>query len=120
MSPAAGVSPLAAAAWPFTERAILEVCFGVANALECMHQANMAHNDIKPHNSNQQRQFTYCIDIITTSLAVVCFCVCAVLLDDSFKPVLMDLGSAGPAKIPVRSRSTALEVPPTRHNQRTC
>lgn len=66
----------------FTEECLLNLFLGICEAVAVMHSANppIAHRDIKPHN---------------------------VLLDRDLTPVLMDLGSAAPARMSVSNMKEA-------------
>ena len=70
--------------WPFPERELVRVGLGTALGLAAMHSKGYAHRDVKPHN---------------------------VLLDSrDGTPVIMDLGSAAPARRDVVSKKDALDV----------
>jgi len=69
--------------WPFTEFRALNMIMGVAKGLHFMHSKNMAHSDVKPHN---------------------------ILINNSDKPVIMDLGSVTTAKRQINTRKDALNV----------
>ena len=69
--------------WPFTEFRALNMIIGVAKGLHFMHSKNMAHSDVKPHN---------------------------ILINNSDKPVIMDLGSVTTAKRQINTRKDALNV----------
>mmetsp|Transcript_16582 Transcript_16582/g.24947 ORF Transcript_16582/g.24947 Transcript_16582/m.24947 type:complete len:537 (-) Transcript_16582:176-1786(-) len=66
--------------WCFNERQALEIILGTARALIALHDSQVLHNDMKPHN---------------------------ILLTDDMQPVVMDLGSSGPY-MQVRTRREAL------------
>lgn len=68
------------AAWPFPEARALHILRGVCRGLDAMHQAGVAHRDIKPHN---------------------------ILLDHESNAVIMDLGSVTKARVVVTSRRQA-------------
>ena len=78
-----GGGPQTPRRWPFPERALLKVLAGTAAGLRAMHRAGYAHRDVKPHN---------------------------VLLTDAGAPVLMDLGSAAPVRVEVRSHREAMNL----------
>ncbi|EWM20724.1 serine threonine kinase isoform cra_a [Nannochloropsis gaditana] len=68
--------------WPFTEREVLRTFFGICQGLLALHEHDIAHWDIKPHN---------------------------VLLSDQGQPLLMDFGSCcSPATQTVTERRAAL------------
>jgi len=69
--------------WPYTEFRALNMIMGVAKGLHFMHQKNMAHSDVKPHN---------------------------ILINNEDKPVIMDLGSTTTAKRQVNTRKDALNI----------
>ena len=69
--------------WPFTEFRALNMIMGVAKGLHFMHQKNMAHSDVKPHN---------------------------ILINNDDKPVIMDLGSTTIAKRQINTRKDALNI----------
>ena len=69
--------------WPFPERAALATLLGTARGLRTMHDAGIAHRDIKPHN---------------------------ILISETFDPVIMDLGSVGPSRVQIRNRLEALKA----------
>ncbi|XP_059477584.1 serine/threonine-protein kinase 16 [Neocloeon triangulifer] len=66
-----------------SESLLLALFKQVTEAVQCLHQAGLAHRDIKPHN---------------------------VLLDDDFSAILMDLGSATAAKVQVCGSSDACRL----------
>ena len=70
--------------WCFSERQVLKIISGVASALQSMHSLGFRHNDVKVQN------------ILLTS--------------GTQEAVLMDLGSVGPAREEVATRSQALRV----------
>eukprot|EP00607_Mallomonas_marina_P003393 CAMPEP_0182432384 /NCGR_PEP_ID=MMETSP1167-20130531/55953_1 /TAXON_ID=2988 /ORGANISM="Mallomonas Sp, Strain CCMP3275" /LENGTH=404 /DNA_ID=CAMNT_0024619823 /DNA_START=243 /DNA_END=1454 /DNA_ORIENTATION=- len=72
--------------WPFSESWILQIIHDTAHALQAMHDAGLAHRDMKPHN---------------------------ILLNDEKQAVLMDLGSVTTARVEVRSRSDAMKLEDT-------
>ena len=69
--------------WPFPEGELLRVAAGCVKGLGAMHAKGLAHRDMKPHN---------------------------VLLGGDGTPVLMDLGSAEPARRDVETKQQALDV----------
>ncbi|CAM9186828.1 unnamed protein product [Ectocarpus fasciculatus] len=69
--------------WPFPERAAVATLLGTARALRAMHDEGVAHRDLKPHN---------------------------ILISETFSPVIMDLGSVGPARVEIKNRMQALKA----------
>ncbi len=76
--------------WPFSEQCALHIFLGICRGTLAMHKKGYAHLDIKPHNVLLSGDEEDRIEDKT--------------------PILMDLGSAGPLVVKVKSRSQALMI----------
>lgn len=69
--------------WPFPEKRILNIILGMTRALNFIHNQNLSHRDVKPHN---------------------------VLLSADNVPILMDLGSVTVSRMTIASRNDSLNA----------
>lgn len=85
--------------YPFDECLALQIIYGVSNALMTLHTLGYTHRDLKPHNIMLKFVNNNNCDRNSPG-RLVC-------------PVLMDLGSVGPAKTnspPISTKSQALDL----------